>query len=392
MNPGESLGCPFTSRYCSVRGASIKLLTPGSGSHVDRLEWLESSKSNQKRISILDLPRELRDRIFSYALSIEGTTRLGVVTLAATHPHHWHPERTLKRFLTNTSELDGPKFALCASLVASCRQLHHEGARVLYGHNSFETHVHYDAQWKASFERLTPFPDEGSAYDMLPFAPRYRRLVQGAVFRPYLIGSKDGFNVLRTFQNACRGIQGSFAGYRLRPDGSPDCHDIGLFAYDDRRGGYCRDIYAGWEMRGIPSVIAPPATEHCQSRRRSSTTKEIYLRRKSNFNTPVPSKPSTRKVDIITFRMKLETMLKLSATLMHTHGVPRLQSFELPTSDETVNVHFATTKPMALKLVLAQITGEDEEGLSYWKIGPEVLGITAFMDCDAASSSTEYLN
>ena len=113
----------------------------------------------------------------------------------------------------------------------------------------------------------------------------------------------------------------------------------------------------------------------------------MYLRRKSNFNTPVPSKPLSRKVDIVTFKMKLETMLKLSAALMHSHGVPGLQSFELPAGDEVVNVHFTTTKPMALKLVLAQVTGEDEEGFSYWKIGPEVLGVTAFLEYGKGDSS-----
>jgi len=396
MLPSEGIGCPFTSRYCSVPGASVELLRTGPDVHVNDLAWQASGKSDQKRISILDLPRELRDRIFNYAFANEGNIRLGVVTLASTHPHHWHPESTLKRFLPATSRLDlssrSPDMedASCTGLLATCRQIHHEAATVLYGNNAFESHIHLDAQWKASFEQDTPFPDIVSAYDMLPFAARYRSLVQSVVFRPYLIGSRDGFKVLQTFQTACRNIPRSFAGYRLRPEGLPDCHDIGLFAYDDRRGGYCRDVYAGWDRRGTPSVLAPMANGQCQKRRKSSATKEIYLRRKSNLNTPVPSKSPTPRTNIVTFRMKRETMLKLSAALMHTHGVPGLQSIEMPTGEETVNVHFTTSRPMALKLVLAQITGEDKEGFSYWKIGPEVLGITTFSDDDVRGSKAGW--
>lgn len=386
MLPGEDSGCPFTSRFCSVPGASIKLLTTGSDTHRTDLTWQASSKANQKRASLLDLPRELRDQIFNYAFATDDTLRLGVVTLAATHPYHWHPERTLRRFLPGSFEVDRSialadrKRAFCIGLLSTCKQIHYEAASALYGNNTFETHVHFDAQWKASFEQDTPFADDISALDMLPLVTRYQSLVHSAVFRPYLIGSRDGFKVLQTFQSAFRNIPGAFAGYSLRPEGSPDCHDIGLFAYADRPRVNCRDIYAGWDRRGAPSVLFPPNSEQCQKRRKGSATREMYLWRKSNFHTPVSNKPLSRKIDVVTFKMRLETMLKLSAALMHSHGVPISQSFELPAGDEIVNVHFTTAKPMALKLVLAQVTGEDEEGFSYWKVGPEVLGITAFPD------------
>lgn len=111
-----------------------------------------AKKRNRGKISFLDLPLELRQQIYAHVLTTDDEISLGVVALEQRIPHHWHPESTIHKCNEHLCSANGDQVSgaqplpfrqvilshrFTLNLLATCKQLHDEGARVMYGQNSF---------------------------------------------------------------------------------------------------------------------------------------------------------------------------------------------------------------------------------------------------------------
>ncbi|CAI6340937.1 unnamed protein product [Periconia digitata] len=99
------------------------------------LEWTSSSKQEASKISFLDLPRELRDSIFIYALKAPGAI---FVQSAYIHAAQEDLEgRAIRYKGQGPPEPERLGRIITSPLVRTCRQIHAESTPILYGHNIF---------------------------------------------------------------------------------------------------------------------------------------------------------------------------------------------------------------------------------------------------------------
>jgi hypothetical protein len=85
-------------------------------------------------VGFLDLPRELRDLIYHYALCVPGA--IFVYSL----PYHAHPIHTAKLVRhqnTGPTEPQALGNLITITMMRTCQQLHSEGSTVLYSQNVF---------------------------------------------------------------------------------------------------------------------------------------------------------------------------------------------------------------------------------------------------------------
>ena len=97
--------------------------------------WAQSYKKDAHRLSFLDLPRELRDHIYSYTFHVSGAI------LIYTH-NPYQPEPTLRAKIVrnkNSGAVEPQSLSEHTSmgLLQTCRQMHAESSPVLYGDNVF---------------------------------------------------------------------------------------------------------------------------------------------------------------------------------------------------------------------------------------------------------------
>jgi len=145
------------------------------------LSWEASTKSQRTRRSFLDLPREIRDEIYSSVLLAEGNVHLGTTTLDRWTPHHWHPDiRILERCWIGCHI--APR-TLTPAVLAVSKQLHAEAAEVLYGHNTFSLDLALSTKLKKSWARRLVVR-RLTLRDVLPLSPRYLPLIREVAFQP----------------------------------------------------------------------------------------------------------------------------------------------------------------------------------------------------------------
>jgi len=99
------------------------------------LEWVQSYKQNPSKASFLDLPRELRDYIYSFAFQVSGA-----ILVYSTNPYRARPDT--KAMIVrhgNEGPIKPQKLgnAFPLSIIRTCKQLHAECSPVLYGQNVF---------------------------------------------------------------------------------------------------------------------------------------------------------------------------------------------------------------------------------------------------------------
>ena len=142
-----------------------------------KLDWAESCKRDVNRTGFLDLPRELRDKIYAYCLLLEQPFDVGNYDANA------GSKRPTKFPLWN-------RYSKACKLLCTCQQVHAEAAPVLYGGNHFETSapsssVAMDGLLTLDDESQLPINSQGvpDRLTIMPFHPAYRSLVAHRSFR-----------------------------------------------------------------------------------------------------------------------------------------------------------------------------------------------------------------
>jgi hypothetical protein len=97
--------------------------------------WSKSHKEDAHAFSFLDLPRELRDLIYSYTFHVSGA-----IFIYTKDPYQ--PERKIRSKIVRYKNIGAPEPQsvykhVSTGLLQTCRQLHAETAPVLYGDNIF---------------------------------------------------------------------------------------------------------------------------------------------------------------------------------------------------------------------------------------------------------------
>ncbi|OCL03279.1 hypothetical protein AOQ84DRAFT_154437 [Glonium stellatum] len=98
------------------------------------LEWRPSRKIDDHSLSILDLPRELRDIVYEYVCQVPGEIFI-----------YWRPSqfgydiaaKNIRGKYGGPSEPIPLKIVMSTALMKTCRQIHAECSPILYGHNNF---------------------------------------------------------------------------------------------------------------------------------------------------------------------------------------------------------------------------------------------------------------
>ncbi|KAF3037245.1 hypothetical protein E8E12_006589 [Didymella heteroderae] len=127
--------------------------------------WSRSYKDDPSRISLLDLPRELRDIIYAYAFHVTGA-----IFIYNTDPYQPQPKLRSKivRYRGfGAADPIGVHEQVSIGLLRSCRQLHAECAPVLYGDNTFRI-------WLLGKANLTPTYRQLVRYSTLTTEAAYR--------------------------------------------------------------------------------------------------------------------------------------------------------------------------------------------------------------------------
>lgn len=143
--------CPSNHHgtYCRVYHHKLVLLDNGR-SRV--LSFNQPSKPKRRCNRLLDLPPELKEKIFSYLLLAPAEICMGVVVLEPRLPHHLHPQKVPRSDMQGfhlQGEFSLVRTPVCAhrraagqlessvALLAVSKQLHDEASRTLYSRNAF---------------------------------------------------------------------------------------------------------------------------------------------------------------------------------------------------------------------------------------------------------------
>ncbi|KAF2633076.1 hypothetical protein BU25DRAFT_329375 [Macroventuria anomochaeta] len=97
--------------------------------------WSKSYKEDAHRFSFLDLPRELRDLIYSYTFHVAGA--IFVYTKDPYQPERKLRSKIVRHKNAGVVEPQSVYKWISTGLLQTCRQLHAEAAPVLYGDNTF---------------------------------------------------------------------------------------------------------------------------------------------------------------------------------------------------------------------------------------------------------------
>lgn len=118
-------------------------------------EWCQSYKDDPCRISLLDLPRELRDIIYAYAFHVTGA-----IFIYNTDPYRPQPRlksKVVRYRGVGSADPVGVYEQVSIGLLRSCRQLHAECAPVLYGDNTFRTWLLGKANLTLTYRQLVRY-------------------------------------------------------------------------------------------------------------------------------------------------------------------------------------------------------------------------------------------
>jgi hypothetical protein len=118
-------------------------------------KWHQSFKDDPCRISLLDLPRELRDVIYAYTFHVTGA-----IFIYTTDPYRPQPKLSSKIVRYRGSGAADPACVheqISIGLLRSCRQLHAECAPVLYSDNTFRIWLLGKANLALAYRQLVRY-------------------------------------------------------------------------------------------------------------------------------------------------------------------------------------------------------------------------------------------
>jgi hypothetical protein len=250
--------CPsnYDGTQCRVHHHKLVLLDNQRARVLNFDRQKPSKPSNKKRRShLLDLPPELRQKIFSYLLVAPAEIFMGVVVLERRPPHHFHPHKVPKTdmhgfhpqgpsSLVRTpvcahKRAAGP-LGLGASLLRVNKQLHDEAARTLYSGNAFAVDL-----------AVPETPGAASQYDvaaldledLIPANPAYHKLLRTMDFRCFnevLLTYPVRFFHAAMMQ-VLRDMPGAYAAFRR--------------CYDPEHEGFDFEVFAGWSGTAMPAWL-----------------------------------------------------------------------------------------------------------------------------------------
>jgi hypothetical protein len=220
------------------------------------LNFNQPSKPRENRRSrLLDLPLELKEKIFSYLLVAPAEIFMGVVVLEPRLPHHFHPQKvpledvqgmhaqgdfSLVRTPVCAHKRAAGPLGLAVSLLAVNKQLHHEASRTLYSRNAFAVDLAVPETQSAARQYDVSTLD---LEDIIPLNPAYHKLLRAVDFRCFNEGLLT--YPVRFFHSAMmhvlRDMPGAYTSFRR--------------CYDPEHGGYDFEAFAGWSGTATPTWL-----------------------------------------------------------------------------------------------------------------------------------------
>lgn len=282
-NMGQSRRPYRDAVYCSTCNNSAmsesRVIKHSKSSH-QPVTCTPSTRAHEGK-SFIDLPLEIRDLIYALALQRKDSIHLGLVGLHRNAPHHWHPDIAIAGKCAVGERI--PPLGLNTAMLSVSKQVHFEGARVLYGRNIFSLSLRprssftepRDGWWlRRTLRRLR-------LHDILPISPRYLPFIREFAFRPesVLRYPRKGTDVfVSTMLELLKAVPGSYLGFvrqnasilgaptqcgscdwiRSRRGANEDHIPLsspGIFVVPSNQA----EFFAGWSSRQVPSWATGPS-------------------------------------------------------------------------------------------------------------------------------------
>jgi hypothetical protein len=240
------------------------------------LNFNQASKPKKRRSRLLDLPPELKEKIFSYLLVAPAEIIMGVVVLEPRLPHHFHPQKVpltdmqglhlqgefcLVRTPVCAHKRAAGPLGLSVALLAVNKQLHNEASRTLYSRNAFAIDLAVPETESAARQYDVSTLD---LEDIIPLNPAYHKLLRKVDFRCFNEGLLT--YPVRFFHSAMmhvlRGMPGAYTAFRRR--------------YDSEHGGYDFESFAGWSGTATPTWLGLACLSLSGRQPLVSTTLDIH--------------------------------------------------------------------------------------------------------------------
>lgn len=156
-------GCPLRAlTTCDLGHNRVRVAQHIPGDSI-KTEWSPSRKETEDTVSLLEIPREIRDAIFDCVLPSGARRHLDYLFLDTdTGLSHWHPRPSTNKPTASTS-------ILCVS-----QQVHHEAAARLYGASDF---VVLGFLRQGALVNLETLLSTFTFNRLLPLHPAYTRFV-----------------------------------------------------------------------------------------------------------------------------------------------------------------------------------------------------------------------
>jgi hypothetical protein len=249
--PSRHQGAQSTT--CSALSSRLILLNAQALS----LDNTDMQRQSRSRSPLLDLPLELRERIYENVLTTPNEIYLGIVGLEQHRPHHWHmatslhkcpPRPTCEQIKHDPGRTPicahrraTPLYDFCLDLLLVSKQLHAECAHILYNRNKFS--IDLDVPKTRESAKLYDILLIRLG-DILPLNQAYHASLRNVSFRlvneSMTAYSVQLFNsVMMYILQDCPGI---YVAFRRR--------------YDRSHLGFDFEVFAGWSSTAAPAWLA----------------------------------------------------------------------------------------------------------------------------------------
>jgi hypothetical protein len=215
-------------------------------------------RQSHGRSRLLDLPLELRERIYENVLTTPNEIYLGIVGLEQHRPHHWHMAVSLHKCFSRSScgmrnrhglgrtpicahKRASPPYHFCLDLLLVCKQLHAECAHILYNRNKFS--IDLDVPETRESAKLYDISLLRLA-DILPLNQAYHTSLRNVSFR--LLNEDMTAYPVQFFNSIMmyllQDTPGVYVAFRRRYDH----YDLGIDF----------EVFAGWSPTAAPTWLA----------------------------------------------------------------------------------------------------------------------------------------